>query len=157
MTPAIARRIEGQMIAAMGVEAGEDTKLLAHMNTDMAAAWENAAQNVAQVIINQVKGDALPDMSKKKTPGTFHGYEILRSTHAFPARIDLLNLDMWFKIENQPIDFYEVEGQTTFAVYGSNGVPVQSSASWYMNGVQLGNENVRLAAYADGFTAPVGY
>lgn len=157
LTPAIARRIEGQMIAALGVDFAEDAELLAHMNTDMAAAWENAAQGPSTVIFNQVKGDSLPDMLKKRTPGTFAGHEIMRSTHATPARIDLLDVKSWFKIENQPMDFYEVSGQTEFAIVGSNGAPIQSTASWLWTGVQFGNENVRAGAYADGFTAPTGF
>jgi hypothetical protein len=157
LTPAIARRIEAQMIAALGVDFAEDADLLAHMNTDMAAAWENAAQGPASVIFNQVKGESLPDMLKKRPPSSFAGHEIMRSTHATPARIDLLDLKSWFKIENQPMDFYEVSGQTEFAIIGNNGAPIQSTASWLWTGVQFGNENVRAGAYADGFTPPVGF
>jgi hypothetical protein len=157
LTPAIARRIEGQMIAALGVKAGEDAELLAHMNTDMAAAWENVAQNVSSIIFNQVKGDSQPDMLKRKTPATFAGHEIMRSTHATPARIDLLHLKSWFKIENQPMDFYDVAGQTEFPIYGANGAPLQSTASWLWNGVNFGNENVRAGAYVDGLSAPTGF
>jgi hypothetical protein len=157
LTPAIGQRIEGQMIAAMGVDYAEDAELLVHWGTDMAAAWENVAQNVSTVVYNQVKGDSQPDMLKAKRPKTFMGHETLRSANAAPARIDLLHLESWFKIENQPIDFYEVSGQTEFPVQGGNGVPIQSTASWLWNGVQFGNENVRAGAYADGFTAPAGF
>lgn len=157
LTPAIARRIEGQMIAALGVDFAEDAELLVHWNADMAAQWENAAQGPATVIFNQVKGETLPDMVKRVPPKTFMSHESIRSTNATPARVDLLNLKYWFKIENQPIDFFEIGGQTEFAIVGSNGAPIQSTASWLWTGVQFGNENVRAGAYADGFAATTGF
>ena len=157
LTPAIAQRIEGQMIAALGVDYAEEADLLAHMNTDMAAQWENVQIGVQTVVFNQVKGDNSLDMIKKGRPKTFMGHEIMRSVHATPQRIDLLHLESWFKIENQPIDFYEVSGQTEFPIYGSNGAPVQSTASWLWNGVNFGDENVRAGAYADGFAPTPGF
>jgi hypothetical protein len=157
LTPALARRLEAQMIAALGVEAPDKVDLIAHMNTDMAAAWENVAQNVSSIVFNQVKGDATVDMMKKSTPKTFAGREILRSTHATPARIDLLPLKCFFKIENQPIDYYDVSGQTEFPAYNTDGAPMQSTLSYLWTGCQLGNENVRAGAYCDGIAIPTGY
>ena len=157
LTPAVARRIEGQMIAALGVQTAENAKLLAHMGTDMAAQWEFVTQGPATVILNQIKGDSMPDPVKPKTPKTFMGHEIVRSAHAKAQRIDLLHLESYFKIESQPIDYFEIGGQTDFALYGGNGAPVQSTANWLWMGAQIGCENVRKGAYADGFAATPGF
>jgi hypothetical protein len=157
LTPALARRLEAQMIAALGVEAPDKVDLIAHMNTDMAAAWENVSQNVSTIMFNQVKGSESVDMLKKHTPKTFAGREIMRSTHATPGRIDLLPLKCFFKIENQPIDYYDVSGQTEFPAYNNDGAPMQSTLSYLWTGCQLGNENVRAGAYADGIAIPTGY
>ena len=157
LTPALARRLEAQMIAALGVKHPESVDLIAHMNTDMAAAWENVAQNVSIVNFQEVKGDSLPDMLKKRTPTTFAGWEVVRSVHAVPGRIDLLPLKHFFKIENQPIDYYDVAGQTEFPAYGTDGAPLQSTLSYLWTGCQLGNENVRAGAYMSAITIPAGY
>jgi hypothetical protein len=156
LTPALRRRLEGQMIAAMGIDAEDGKGLLVHWNTDMAAAWENVAVNVSTIVYNQVGGDASPDMLKKRPPQTFGGWDAKRSTHAAPGRIDVLCLEHWFKIENQPIDYYDVAGQTEFPAYGNDGAPVQSTLSYLWTGVQVGNENVRAGAYLDQVAQPAG-
>ena len=156
VTPALSRRIEAQMIKALGVESPEKNDVLVHWNTDQAAAWENVALNVSTIIWNQVGGDTSPDMQKKMPPKTFGGRPAMRSIHATPGRIDMLSLKSWFKVENQSIDYYDVAGQTEFPAYGIDGAPVQSTLSYLWTGCQLGNENVRLGAYVDHLPIPTG-
>lgn len=157
LTPAKARVFQAQMQAAMGIEAAEKGGLEYHMNTDMIAAWENVGLLVTTVIQNQIKGDSSIDMLKKDVPQTFSGRPVLKSIHAAPGRIDGLAFKHWFRCENQPIDYYEVGGQTLFPTYGASG-GLQTSTLFYLwTGVQLGNENVRAGVYGDGFAIPSGY
>jgi len=157
LTPAKARIFQAQMQAAMGIEAAEKADLEYHMNTDMIAAWENVGLIVSQVIQNQIKGDSSVDMLKKDVPQTFAGRSVLKSIHATPGRIDGLAFKHWFRCENQPIDYYEVGGQTLFPTYGASGGLSTSTLFYLWTGVQLGNENVRAGVYGDGFAIPTGY
>lgn len=157
LTPAKARVFQAQMQAAMGIEAAEKAGLEYHMNTDMIAAWENVGLLVAQVIQNQIKGDSSVDMLKKDVPQTFSGRPVMKSIHATPGRIDGLALKHWFRCENQPIDYYEVGGQTLFPTYGASGGLNTSTLFYLWTGVQIGNENVRAGVYGDGWAIPAGY
>jgi hypothetical protein len=157
LTPAKARIFQAQMQAAMGIEAAEKSELEFHMNTDMAAAWENVGLLVSQVIQNQIKGDNSVDMLKKDVPQTFAGRPTLKSIHATPGRIDGIAFKHWFRCENQPIDYYEVGGQTLFPTYGASGGLNTSTLFYLWTGVQIGNENVRAGVYGDGFAIPTGY
>lgn len=157
LTPAKARTFQAQMQAAMGIEAAEKSDLEYHMNTDMIAAWENVGLIVSTVIQNQVKGDSSVDMLKRDVPQTFAGRPVLKSIHATPGRIDGIAFKHWFRCENQPIDYYEVGGQTLFPTYGSSGGLTTTTLFYLWTGVQLGNENVRAAVYGDAFAIPSGY
>jgi len=157
LTPAKARVFQAQMQAAMGIDAAEKSELEYHMNTDMIAAWENVGLLVSQVIQNQIKGDSSVDMLKKDVPQTFAGRPVLKSIHATPGRIDGLAFKHWFRCENQPIDYYEVGGQTLFPTYGASGGLSTSTLFYLWTGVQIGNENVRAGVYGDGFAIPTGY
>lgn len=157
LTPAKARLFQAQMQSAMGIEAAEKAGLEYHMNTDMAAAWENVGLLVTSVIQNQLKGNNSEDMLRKDLPKTFAGRPVLLSIHATPGRIDGLAFKHWFRCENQEIDYYEVGGQTLFPTYGASGGLNTSTLFYLWTGVQLGNENVRAAVYGDNFAIPVGY
>jgi hypothetical protein len=157
LTPAKARIFQAQMQAAMGIEAAEKSELEFQMNTDMSAAWENVGLLVSQVIQNQVKGENSVDMLKKDVPQTFAGRPVLKSIHATPGRIDGLAFKHWFRCENQPIDYYEVGGQTLFPTYGASGGLSTSTLFYLWTGVQIGNANVRGGVYGDGFAIPKGY
>lgn len=157
LTPAKARVFQAQMQAAMGIEAAEKSGLEFHMNTDMIAAWENVGLLVSQVIQNQLKGNSSVDMLQKDVPQTFAGRPVMKSIHATPGRIDGLALKHWFRCENQPIDYYEVGGQTLFPTYGASGGLNTSTLFYLWTGVQVGNENVRAGVYGDGWAIPSGY
>lgn len=157
LTPAKARLFQAQMQSAMGIDAAEKSDLEYHMNTDMIAAWENVGLLVSSVIQNQLKGNSSVDMLQKDVPQTFAGRPVLKSIHATPGRIDGLAFKHWFRCENQPIDYYEVGGQTLFPTYGASGGLNTSTLFYLWTGVQLGNENVRAGVYGDGFAIPSGY
>lgn len=157
LTPAMARRALAQIQIALGVDYPDDEQLVFHMNVDMAAAWENVGITVSQVIYNQIKGDETLDMQKKSTPGTFAGRPIIKSITATYGRIDGLCLKHWFRVENQPIDYYEVGGQTLFPTYGASGGISASTLFYLWTGVNVGNENVRAGVYLQNLPIPSGY
>jgi len=157
LTPAKARQFQAQMQAAMGVEAAEKAELEFYGNTDMAAAWENVGLLVSTIIQNQVKGDNSVDMLKKDVPRTFAGRPWQTSIHWTPGRIDGIAFKHWFRCENQPIDYYEVGGQTLFPTYGQSGGLSANTLFYLWTGCQIGNENVRAGVYGDSFAIPTGY
>jgi hypothetical protein len=130
------------------------------MNVDQVAAWENVGLVVSSVIQNQLKGDQSVDMLQKSAPKTFAGRPIIGgsgSIHATPGRIDGLCLKHWFRVENQPIDYYEVGGQTLFPTYGASGGLSASTMFYLWTGVNIGNDNVRAGVYISSLAIPSGY
>jgi hypothetical protein len=160
LTPAMARRSLAQIQIALGIKSPDEEKLVYHMNVDQVAAWENVGLVVTSVIQNQIKGDQSEDMLKKSPPKTFAGRPIIGgagSIHATPGRIDGLCLKHWFRVENQPIDYYEVGGQTLFPAYGASGGLSASTMFYLWTGVNIGNDNVRAGVYLSNLAIPSGY
>ena len=156
-----ARRLTGQMKIALGAMKAVELDLQFNMGPDMLAAWENTGIAVSQVIQNQLKGDSSQDMLQKHTPKTFMGYPIVGdgegNIHAKQGRIDGVALKSYFRCENQPIDYYEVGGQTIFPAYGASGGLKSSSFFYLWTGVNVGNQNVRAGCYIDNISIPTGY
>lgn len=161
LTPAKARLMLAQMQRAMGIDQPDKVDLVWNMNIDMVAAWENTGLIVSSVIQNQLSGSNSEDMLKKSPPKTMAGRPIVGggkgSLHAQPGRIDGLPLKHLFRVENQPIDFYEVGGQTTFPAYGASGGLASSTIFYLWTGVNLGDENVRAGVYGSSIAIPTGY
>jgi len=123
----------------------------------MEAAIENIGLIVSTVIQNQVKGDQSVDMLKKLPPKTFGGRPIYPNIHAFPGRIDGLPLEHWFRAEIQPLDFYEVNNQTLFPIYGDDGGIATSFITYLWMGWNILSENLRAGVYSTGNAIPTGY
>ncbi len=161
LTPAKARLMLAQLQAAMGIAAADDTDLVWNMNTDMVAAWENTGLIVTSVIQNQLSGSNSIDMLKKSPPKTLAGRPIVGngkgSLHATPSRIDGVPLKYLFRVENQPIDFYEVAGQTSFPAYGASGGLASSTMFYIWTGVNLGDENPHGGVFGSSIARPSGY
>lgn len=156
LTPSRFRLQLAQMEIALGIDAIAEDPPIFHVSLAQQAAWENLALNVA--IVNQQEvGETSVDMLPKRPPKTMGGYQSVPSIHAQPGRIDGLCLKCWFRCEDQPIDYYEVGGQTLFPAYASDG-GLQTSMLFYIwTGVQVGQANVRKGCYSDANPIPAGY
>lgn len=161
LTPAKARLMLALMQIAMGIDQPDKVELTWNMNVDMVAAWENAGLLVSSIIHNQLEGKNSADMIKKSPPKTLAGRPIVGggkgSIHATPGRIDGLPLKHLFRVENQPIDFYEVGGMTTFPAYGASGGLASSTIFYLWTGVNLGDENVHAGTFGNNIAIPAGY
>src|SRR5271166_2673768 len=157
ITPQRARAMINQVRFAMGVDTPDATKFLWHFNLDMEAAIENIGLIVSTVIQNQVKGDQSVDMLKKLPPKTFGGRPIYPNIHAQPGRIDGLPLEHWFRAEIQPLDFYEVNNQTLFPIYGDDGGIATSFITYLWMGWNILSENLHAGVYSTGNAIPSGY
>lgn len=157
MVPAKVRALESQIELAMGIDKADDGDLVAHLNVDMRAAWENNALLVQRVIMNEVKGDNSVDMLKKRAPDEIAGRPMLVNERAQPGIIDYLALSHWFRLESKALDYYDVGGQTIFPTYALSGGLAASMIFYLVLGCQIGNGQPRLGAYANGITIPPGY
>lgn len=154
LTPAMARLLINQMKIAMGVDT-DTTGLIAFMGLDQKAAWENTGLVVTQNI--QAGNATGRDMLAAKQVETIGGIEIVASLKAIPGRIDLLDLNNWFRSEIQPLDWYEADGQTTFWPMGASGGIAASYLKYLVWGGNLGNMNPRRGAYLSSLAVPAGY
>lgn len=156
LTPSSVRAMQAQIDLAMGVDAADD-EVVAHMNVDMAAAWENNALAVQNINMAQVSGDSSLDMLKKRQTTQIAGREILRNVRARTGRIDFLNFKHWFRLETKALDMHEVGGQTLFPTYGGSG-GLNSSMIFYLTCmVQAGLGQPRRESYMNNVTIPKYY
>ena len=157
ITPQRGRALINLVRTAMGIESPDASKFVWHFNVDQEAAIENIGLIVSSIIQNQLKGDASEDMLKKMPPKTFGGRPIFANIHAQPGRIDGLPLEHWFRAEIQPLDFYEVNGQTLFPIYGNDGGLASSFITYLWWGWNICSENVRAGVYSTNNGIPPGY
>jgi hypothetical protein len=157
ITPQRGRALINLVRTAMGIESPDASKFVWHFNVDQEAAIENIGLIVSTIIQNQIKGDASEDMLKKMPPKTFGGRPIFANIHAQPGRIDGLPLEHWFRAEIQPLDFYEVNGQTLFPIYGNDGGLAASFITYLWWGWNMASENLRAGVYSTGNAIPTGY
>lgn len=156
LTPAAVRAMQAQIDLAMGIDASDDD-VVAHMNVDMAAAWENNALTVQQINYTEMRGDSSADMLKKRQGSTMAGREILRNVRAKTGRIDFLNFKHWFRLETKALGMHDVGGQTLFPVYGASG-GLDSSLIFYLEIMcQFGLGQPRREAYMNNITIPRFY
>jgi hypothetical protein len=157
ITPQRCRLILNQTRLALGIDTPETAQWFWYMLVDQEAAIENIGLIVSQVIQNQLKGDSSVDMLMKTAPKTFGGRPIKTSQHGIPGRIDGIAAKHWGRAMIQPVDYYDVNGQTIFPVYGDNSVPSTGFIVWWWIGFNVFNDNPRAGAYSTGNLIPTGY
>jgi hypothetical protein len=157
ITPQIGRLIVSKIALALGNESPALADLIWYMNVDQAAAIENLAIQVAITNQQEIKGDSSQDMLKKYTPSTFVGYDIVKSVHATPGRIDALCLKYWGIGELKAADLYDVNGQTVFPTIGASGGINAATIFYFVTSLNVFNSNVRAGAFVSNAGIPTGY
>lgn len=157
ITPQRGRALINLVRTAMGVASPDANDFVWHLNLDQEAAMENIGLIVATTIQNQLKGDMSQDMLQKSPPKTFGGRPLFPNIHAQPGRIDGLPLKHWFRAEIQPLDFYEVNGQTLFPIYGNDGGIAASFITYLWCGWNICCDNPRAGVYSTSNGIPSGY
>jgi hypothetical protein len=154
ITPALRRLGENKLRRVLGVNFEEP--MMAYMNVDQEAAWENAGITVAQVIQNQLSGDSSQDMLKRNPPKTFGGIPIKTSIHATIQRIDVILLKHWGRGITKEIDMFELGGQTTYQVYGTSGGLEAGYLQYFDTVFNVFMDQPRYGIFWDGLALPVG-
>ena len=141
------RQVTSKIELALGIDNAALADLVWYCNVDQASAIENLAIQVAITNQQQIKGDSSQDMIKKMTPKTFVGYDVIKSVHATPGRIDALCLKYWGMGELKAADLYDVNGMTQFPTIGASGGINASVVSYFVWSGNIFNSNVRAGAY----------
>lgn len=154
ITPALRRLGENKLRRVLGADFEEN--MVAFMNVDQEAAWENVGIATATVIQNQLGGKNSEDMLKRNAAKTFGGIPIKTSIHATLQRIDVLCLKHWGRGITKEVDLFEEGGQTVFQLYGQSGGLLAGYISYFDTVFNVFMDCPRFGFFFDGLALPVG-
>ena len=132
-------------------------KLLAYMAVEQEHAWENLGITVSQIIKEggEKTGNDLDLLFSGRK--TMSGIPIKASVNADQTRVDFLDLAHWGRAVLKDIDFYEVNGNTVFPIYGASGGIAASYIFYFDTAFQVWDDSPRTGAYIDTLARPSGY
>jgi hypothetical protein len=157
ITQATGRLITAKVALALGNDTPALQDAIWYCNVDQAGAIENLATQVSITNQQEIKGDTSQDMLKKMTPKTFVDYDIVKSVHALPGRLDFLCLKNWGMGELKASDLYDVNGQTVFPTIGPSGGINASTIFYFVWSGNIFSSNVRAGAFVSNAAQPAGY
>ena len=132
-------------------------KLIAYMAVEQEHAWENLGITVSQIIKEggEKSGNDLDLLFSGRK--TMSGIPIKASVNADQTRVDFLDLSHWGRAVLKDIDFYEVNGNTVFPIYGASGGLAASYIFYFDTSFQVWDDSPRTGAYIDTLARPSGY
>lgn len=132
-------------------------KLIAYMAVEQEHAWENLGIGISQ-IIKEGAGGGADDLDLLFTgKKTMSGVGIKSSINADQTRIDFLDLSHWGRAVMKDIDYYEVNGNTVFPIYGASGGLAASYIFYYDTSFQVWDDSPRSGAFVSTLARPSGY
>jgi hypothetical protein len=171
LVPQIIQLLESYMQRATGVDTEDLNEVIAHANVDQVSAWEllglvttsgggfstGSGQTSFVMQEGQKGGDERMDYMKKNRIKTIAGRELITNIHALPARLDLICMKYWFRVESKPASLFDVDGITVFPLYGGDGGVATAQAFYFICGMQVATSRPRSGAYSDGLSKPTGF
>ena len=155
LTPANVRLAINKVRKALGIN--HLSKLIAYMAVEQEHAWENLGITVSQIIKEGGSGSS-NDLDLLFTGRkTMSGIPIKSSVNADQTRVDFLDLSHWGRAVLKDIDFYEVNGNTVFPIYGASGGIAAAYIFYFDTAFQVWNDSPRSGAYIDTLARPSGY
>ena len=168
LTPQIIATLESYMQRATGVETEDLDEIIAHCNVDQVTSWEllgmvttsaggfTTGSGVTAYTMQegQKGGDERMDYMKKKRIKTLAGRELITNIHALPARLDLICMKYWFRVESKPCALFDVDGITVFPLYGNDGGVATAQAFYFVTGFQTATSRPRSGAFSDTLARP---
>jgi len=155
LTPANVRLAINKVRKALGIN--HLSKLIAYMAVEQEHAWENLGITVSSIIKEGGSGNG-NDLDLLFTGRkTMSGIPIKSSVNADQTRVDFLDLAHWGRAVLKDIDFYEVNGNTVFPIYGASGGLAASYIFYFDLAMQIWNDSPRSGAYIDTLARPSGY
>jgi len=118
-------------------------KLIAYMAVEQEHAWENLGITVSQIIKEggDKSGNDLDLLFSGRK--TMSGIPIKASVNADQTRVDFLDLSHWGRAVLKDIDFYEVNGNTVFPIYGTSGGLAASYIFYFDTSFQVWDDSPR--------------
>ena len=136
---------------------GKPPKIMAYMNVEQEHAWENLGITVSQVIKESSQGSANDYDGLFTGTKSMGGASIKVAIHADQTRVDFLDLSHWGRAVLKDIDFYEVNGNTVFPIYGASGGLAASYIFYFDTAFQVWDDSPRTGAFIDTLARPSGY
>jgi hypothetical protein len=144
LTPANVRLAINKVRKALGIN--HLSKLIAYMAVEQEHAWENLGITVSQIIKEGGSGGG-NDLDLLFTGRkTMSGIPIKSSVNADQTRVDFLDLSHWGRAVLKDIDFYEVNGNTVFPIYGASGGISAAYIFYFDTAFQLWSDSPRSGA-----------
>ncbi len=140
---------------ALGDNILRSKRLIAHMNVQQEHAYENLGITISEIMKESSAGQGMDLFFNGNK--SMAGVPIKTNIHADRTRIDYLCLDMWGRAVMQEIDYYEVNGNTVFPIYGASGGLASAYLFYFVVGFQVFVDNPRAGAYISDLATPTGY
>src|SRR5216684_1594932 len=155
LTPSNVRLAINKVRKALGIN--HLSKLIAYMAVEQEHAWENLGITVSQIIKEGGGGDGNDLDLLFSGRKTMSGIPIKSSVNADQTRVDFLDLSHWGRAVLKDIDFYEVNGNTVFPIYGASGSLAASYIFYFDLAMQIWDDSPRTGAFIDTLARPQGY
>src|SRR6266852_1760908 len=155
LTPSNVRLAINKVRKALGIS--HVSKLIAYMAVEQEHAWENLGITVSQIIKEGGGGDGNDLDLLFSGRKTMSGIPIKSSVNADQTRVDFLDLSHWGRAVLKDIDFYEVNGNTVFPIYGASGGLAASYIFYFDTAFQVFDDSPRTGAFIDTRARPSGY
>jgi hypothetical protein len=157
LVPTYVRLAHNLQRKSLGISAVPSKNLIAYMAVEQEHAWENLGIAISQVIKEGAGGGA-DDLDLLFTgKKTMSGMPIKSSVNADQTRIDLLDLSHWGRAVMKDIDFYEVNGNTVFPIYGASGGLAAAYIFYYDVAFQVWDDSPRSGSFIFTLSRPAGY
>jgi hypothetical protein len=155
LTPSNVRLAINKVRKSLGIN--HVAKLIAYMAVEQEHAWENLGITVSQIIKEggESSGNDLDLLFSGRK--TMSGVPIKSSVNADQTRVDFLDLAHWGRAVLKDIDFYEVNGNTVFPIYGASGGIAASYIFYFDTAFQVWDDSPRTGAFIDTLARPSGY
>ena len=155
LTPSNVRLAINKVRKSLGIN--HISKLIAYMAVEQEHAWENLGITVSQIIKEGGSSDGNDLDLLFSGRKTMSGIPIKSSVNADQTRVDFLDLSHWGRAVLKDIDFYEVNGNTVFPIYGASGGLAASYIFYFDTAFQVWDDSPRTGAYIDTLARPSGY
>ncbi|MGC1483340.1 MAG: hypothetical protein WA789_06060 [Candidatus Acidiferrum sp.] len=155
LTPSNVRLAINKVRKSLGIN--HVAKLIAYMAVEQEHAWENLGITVSQIIKEGGASDGNDLDLLFSGRKTMSGIPIKSSVNADQTRVDFLDLAHWGRAVLKDIDFYEVNGNTVFPIYGASGGLAASYIFYFDTAFQVWDDSPRTGAFIDTLARPSGY
>ena len=156
LTPTNVRLAINKVRKALGINSVG--KLIAYMAVEQEHAWENLGITISQIIKEGGSGGGANDLDLLFTGRkTMAGVPIKPSVNADQTRVDFLDLSHWGRAVMKDIDYYEVNGNTVFPIYGASGGLAAAYIFYFDTAFQVWDDSPRSGSFIDTLGRPAGY